>query len=154
MTRGKRQEMRGTVVGDRMTRTVVVQVETLKKHARYGKFVRRRKKYLAHDEKDECRTGDLVRIVETRPLSRRKRWRVVEIIERREIPTVEIAEPEELVMKKTAPAPRAERPTGETSEQPPASSSAEPRTAGGPPGAPETAHGAAGDTDDSEADKA
>lgn len=79
---GRRKEFIGTVVSDKMDKTVVVMVETLVKHPLYGKYVKRRKKYMAHDEKNECRIGDKVLIEETRPLSRRKRWRVREILER------------------------------------------------------------------------
>lgn len=78
----KRKEFIGTVVSDKMDKTVVVMVETLVKHPLYGKYIKRRKKYMAHDEKNECRIGDKVLIEETRPLSRRKRWRVKEILER------------------------------------------------------------------------
>ncbi len=79
---GKRKEFIGTVVSDKMDKTVVVMVETLVKHPLYGKYIKRRKKYMAHDEKNECKIGDKVLIEETRPLSRRKRWRVKEILER------------------------------------------------------------------------
>jgi small subunit ribosomal protein S17 len=65
-----------------MDKTVVVAVETLVKHKLYGKFVKRTKKFKAHDENNECRIGDKVRIMETRPLSKDKRWRVVEIVEK------------------------------------------------------------------------
>jgi small subunit ribosomal protein S17 len=67
-----------------MDKTVVVQVERLSRHPRYGKVLRVRKKYKAHDERNDCRVGDLVCIVESRPLSREKRWRVEEIIKRAE----------------------------------------------------------------------
>lgn len=72
----------GSVVSDKMDKTVVVRVERLERHPRYGKVMRRRKKYKAHDEENRCRVGDLVRIVESRPLSREKRWVVEEIIAR------------------------------------------------------------------------
>lgn len=77
-----KRAMIGTVVSDRMEKSIVVSVETLKKHPAYKKYIRRSKKYLAHDEKNECRAGDIVRISETRPLSSRKSWKLVEIIER------------------------------------------------------------------------
>ena len=70
----------GHVVSDKMDKTVVVRVERLVRHARYGKVLRRSKKYKAHDEGNTCRVGDLVRIVESRPLSREKRWRVEEVL--------------------------------------------------------------------------
>ena len=72
----------GTVVSDRMTKTVVVKVDRMAKHSLYGKPVLRSKKFMAHDEEETCRIGDKIRIEETRPLSRHKRWKVVEIIER------------------------------------------------------------------------
>ncbi|NLX69659.1 MAG: 30S ribosomal protein S17 [Clostridiales bacterium] len=80
--RGRRKVRVGTVVSDKMDKTVVVAVETLVKHKLYGKFVKRTKKFKAHDENNECRIGDKVRIMETRPLSKDKRWRVVEIVEK------------------------------------------------------------------------
>lgn len=72
----------GTVVSDKMQKTVVVVVETTRRHRLYKKTLRRSKRYKAHDEHNECRLGDQVRIVETRPLSKEKRWRVAEILVR------------------------------------------------------------------------
>lgn len=72
----------GIVVSDKMDKTVVVRVDRMSKHPLYGKPVLKVKKYMAHDEANECRPGDRVRIEETRPLSRHKRWKVSEIIER------------------------------------------------------------------------
>ncbi|MBZ4658682.1 MAG: ribosomal protein [Desulfacinum sp.] len=72
----------GTVVSDKMNKTVVVSVERLVKHPLYGKFVRRRNKFKAHDETNECRVGDRVVIQESRPLSKTKHWVVVKILER------------------------------------------------------------------------
>ena len=72
----------GIVVSDKMNKTVVVRVDRMSKHPLYGKPVLRVKKYMAHDETNECRPGDRILIEETRPLSRHKRWRVAEIIER------------------------------------------------------------------------
>jgi small subunit ribosomal protein S17 len=80
--RGRRKTRTGTVVSDKMDKTVVVLVERRYAHPLYGKQVRRSKKYHAHDENNEYNVGDVVRIVETRPLSKLKRWRVVEVIER------------------------------------------------------------------------
>ena len=77
---GKRKTKVGRVVSDRMDKTIVVVVETPKRHPLYKKTMKRTVRYKAHDEKNECRQGDMVRIVETRPLSRDKRWRVAEII--------------------------------------------------------------------------
>jgi small subunit ribosomal protein S17 len=80
--RGRRKTRTGTVVSDKMNKTVVVLVERRLAHPLYGKQVTRSKKYHAHDENNEYRIGDTVRIVETRPLSKLKRWRVVEVLER------------------------------------------------------------------------
>lgn len=79
--RGRRQERRGVVVSAAMDKTVVVKVDTIKAHKKYGKVVRRSKKFHAHDEANAAKIGDVVRIVETRPLSASKRWRVVEVVE-------------------------------------------------------------------------
>lgn len=80
--RGRRKTRVGTVVSDKMDKTVVVVVERRYAHPLYGKQVTRTKKYHAHDENNEYRIGDVVRIMETRPLSKLKRWRVAELIER------------------------------------------------------------------------
>ncbi len=82
MERGMRKTMVGTVVSDRMDKTVVVVVERLVRHPLYEKYIRKQKRYKAHDEKNDCHTGDRVLLVETRPLSREKCWRVREILER------------------------------------------------------------------------
>jgi small subunit ribosomal protein S17 len=79
--RGRRQERRGVVVSDKMDRTIVVKVDTIKAHTRYKKVVRRSIKFHAHDPRNEAKVGDVVRIVETRPLSKTKNWRLVEIVE-------------------------------------------------------------------------
>ena len=70
----------GVVIGKKMKKTVSVMVERQLRHPLYKKIIRRRKKFLAHDEYEKCKLGDVVRIVETRPISRRKRWRVTEIL--------------------------------------------------------------------------
>ncbi len=80
--RRTRKTFEGLIVSDKMDKTVVVAVEDRVKHALYGKVLRRTSKLKAHDEQNECSTGDRVRIMETRPLSATKRWRVVEILER------------------------------------------------------------------------
>jgi small subunit ribosomal protein S17 len=80
--RGRRKTRVGRVVSDKMDKTVVVVVERLKMHPLYGRVVKVSKKLMAHDDKDECRIGDVVKLVETRPLSKRKRWRVEEIQEK------------------------------------------------------------------------
>jgi small subunit ribosomal protein S17 len=77
-----RKRLVGSVVSDKMDKTVVVRVERLGRHPRYGKVLRRAKKYKAHDEGNVCRVGDIVRIVESRPLSREKRWTVEEVLKR------------------------------------------------------------------------
>lgn len=81
-TRNKRKERIGKVASDKMDKTISVEVERKVKHPVYGKFVRKTKRFLVHDEKNECGPGDTVRIMETRPLSRRKRWRLVEVLEK------------------------------------------------------------------------
>ena len=80
--RGARKSRTGLVVSDKMEKTVVVAIERRVPHPVYGKMVTRTKKVKAHDEENSAKTGDLVRITETRPLSKDKRWRVVEIVER------------------------------------------------------------------------
>ena len=80
--RSNRKERVGVVVSNKMAKTISVMVERKVKHPKYAKFVKKSSKFYAHDEKDECNEGDTVRIAETRPLSKLKRWRLVEIIER------------------------------------------------------------------------
>ena len=72
----------GTVVSDKMDKTIVAQVEMLKKHPIYKKYIKRSKRYKVHDAQNECRVGDVIRFVETRPISRDKSWKLVDIIER------------------------------------------------------------------------
>ncbi len=79
---GNRRTFIGWVVSNKMDKTVVVKVEKLRQHPRYKKYIRYAKKFKAHDEENACEIGDKVKIVETRPLSKEKRWRVVEILER------------------------------------------------------------------------
>jgi small subunit ribosomal protein S17 len=81
-TRGQRKVRLGRVISDKMDKTVIVQVGTSKAHRLYKKTVQQRTKFKVHDEKNECGIGDLVRITETRPISREKRWRVLEIVEK------------------------------------------------------------------------
>lgn len=80
--RGLSKTREGYVTSNKMNKTVVVSVSTYKKHAQYGKYVLQTKKYMAHDEKSECKIGDRVSIVESRPLSKNKRWRVRQIVEK------------------------------------------------------------------------
>ena len=79
--RGRRQERRGVVVSNGMDKTIVVKVDTVKAHPRYKKVIRRSTKFHAHDEQNAANVGDVVRIVETRPLSKTKNWRLAEIVE-------------------------------------------------------------------------
>ena len=81
-TRGNKRQLIGTIVSDKMDKTVVVLVERLVKHPLYHKYIRRRAKFSAHDEGNACKIGDKVRITESRPISRTKRWRVSEIVEK------------------------------------------------------------------------
>jgi small subunit ribosomal protein S17 len=81
-TRNLRKERIGTVTSNKMDKSIVVAVERKEKHPMYGKFVKRTKKFVAHDEEQTCNIGDTVRIMETRPMSKRKCWRLVEVMER------------------------------------------------------------------------
>jgi small subunit ribosomal protein S17 len=81
-TRNLRKERTGVVVSNKMGKSIVIAVKRKVKHPMYGKFVNKTTKLMAHDEKNECNIGDLVKIMETRPLSKNKCWRLVEIIER------------------------------------------------------------------------
>jgi small subunit ribosomal protein S17 len=80
--RGRRKLRLGKVVSDKMDKTVVVSIERLVKHPVYGRYVRRKSRFKVHDEKNECKVGDTIRFMETRPLSKDKRWRFVEFVER------------------------------------------------------------------------
>lgn len=82
MERNLRKERTGLVISNKMDKSIVVQIGRKVKHPIYGKFVKKTSRFVAHDEKNECNEGDTVRIMETRPMSRRKRWRLVEILER------------------------------------------------------------------------
>ena len=82
MERNLRKERIGIVTSNKMTKSIVVAVERKVKHPMYGKFVKKTKKFVAHDEKQESHTGDTVKIMETRPLSKLKRWRMVEVLEK------------------------------------------------------------------------
>lgn len=91
----KRKTRVGRVVSDKMDKTVVVTVETLRRHPLYKKTIRRMVKYKAHDAKNQCHEGDIVRIGETRPLSRDKRWRIMEIITKGKIAEIQ---PKEIIL--------------------------------------------------------
>lgn len=80
--RNFRKERAGIVTSNKMEKTIVVSVERKVKHPKYGKFLKKTNKFYAHDEKNECNVGDTVKIMETRPLSKNKNWRLIEIIER------------------------------------------------------------------------
>ena len=82
MERNLRKERIGIVTSDKMDKTITVAVERREKHPIYGKFVKKTTKFTAHDDKNDCSIGDTVKIMETRPLSKNKRWRLVEVIER------------------------------------------------------------------------
>ena len=82
MERNFRKQREGVVVSNKMTKSIVVAVESKLQHPKYGKFLKKTSRFMAHDEKDECQIGDVVRIMETRPLSKNKCWRLVEIIEK------------------------------------------------------------------------
>jgi len=82
MERNLRKERTGVIVSNKMDKSIVVQVTRNVKHPVYGKFVKKSTKFIAHDEKNDCNIGDTVRIMETRPLSKNKCWRLVEIVER------------------------------------------------------------------------
>ncbi len=82
MERNNRKVREGVVVSDKMDKSIVVKVERKMKHPIYGKFLKRTTKFMAHDEQNDCHIGDRVKIMETRPLSKNKCWRLVEILER------------------------------------------------------------------------
>jgi small subunit ribosomal protein S17 len=82
VTRNLRKERIGIVSSNAMNKSIVVTIEQKKKHGKYGKFIKQTNKFMAHDEKEECNVGDKVLIMETRPLSKNKCWRLVEILER------------------------------------------------------------------------
>ena len=81
-TRGQRKVRVGRVISDKMDKTVIVQIANLKRHPLYKKTIQVRVRFKVHDETNECKVGDLVRIVETRPISKEKRWRVAEVVEK------------------------------------------------------------------------
>lgn len=87
--RGVRKQLTGVVVETKMDKTAVVLVNRLKKHPTYKKYIRSRKKYMVHDPQNRCHTGDKVRIIESRPVSKRKRWQVLNILEASEFRAVQ-----------------------------------------------------------------
>lgn len=80
--RARRKELIGKVTSNKMDKSIVIAVERKLKHPLYGKFVKKSRKFVAHDENNECNEGDIVQVMETRPLSKSKRWRLVKIVER------------------------------------------------------------------------
>lgn len=92
------RKLQGTIISDKMQKTVVVQIDRLKKHPKYFKYYKVSKKFKAHDEKGEYKRGDIVAIEETKPMSKEKRWKVVELIKR---PVTAESEGEEVVGKET-----------------------------------------------------
>jgi small subunit ribosomal protein S17 len=96
----RRQTIIGTVISNLMDKTVVVQVETLKQHPDYKKYVRKRKNFKAHDEKNECELGDEVRCMETRPISKEKRWRVIEVLRKHYTSTAVVDDPDLIMFRK------------------------------------------------------
>jgi len=89
---GKRKQYIGTVISDKMQKTIVVRISRMAKHPKYGKIVKKHNKFKVHDEKGIAKLDDLVRIEETRPLSKDKRFRLVEVIKKAQIPHIEIKE--------------------------------------------------------------
>jgi len=89
---GKRKTFVGEVISDKMSKTVIVRVETSRKHPKYQKVVKHANKFKAHNENDAVKVGDTVRIEETRPISKDKRWRVVSVVKKAQMPHVELKE--------------------------------------------------------------
>ncbi len=83
--RGVRKQLTGVVVGNKMDKTAVVLVNRLKRHPSYKKYIRSRRRYLVHDPQNRCHEGDKVRIIESRPISKRKRWQVLQVLEKSEM---------------------------------------------------------------------
>ena len=127
-----KKQRSGIVVSDKMDKTVVVQVERVVAHSLYGKSLRRRRRYKAHDETNVCRLGDRVMIEETRPLSKQKHWRVVRLLERREVAEIQ---PREIDAEMTGIPSRLR--AEETAEARAAAEAATPSDAASPPAAPE-----------------
>lgn len=89
---GKRKEFSGTVISDKMQKTIIVRIMRLAKHVKYGRIVKRYSKFKVHDEKSIAKVGDIVRIQETRPLSKDKHFRLVEVTKKAQIPQIQIKE--------------------------------------------------------------
>jgi small subunit ribosomal protein S17 len=128
----------GTVVSTKMDKTVVVRIDRQKRHRLYGKTLRTTNRYKAHDEKNECSLGDIVRISETRPLSREKRWRVVEIITKGDVAEVAPREIGARILEETREAAAAEEAARRAAEAPPAATEETVEEARGEAEAPES----------------
>ena len=124
MNRGRRKTRVGRVISDKMEKTVVVAIEWRQRHRIYQKSVRRYTKLMAHDEQSVSTLGDLVRLVETRPLSRTKRWRVSEVLETHEVPEVKPVEVDARLVEEIRLASK-EAPAAEVTEEAPAAEAAE-----------------------------
>ena len=122
----------GTVVSNKMDKTVVVRIDRHKRHRLYGKTIRETRRYKAHDEKNECRLGDIVKIAETRPLSREKRWRVVEVVVKGDVAELAPREIGAHIIEETKAAAEAEAAAraAEAAAKAAASAPAEPEAAG------------------------
>jgi small subunit ribosomal protein S17 len=120
MARGKRRRVVGVVTSDRMKKSVVVEVTRLVRHPLYGKYMRRRAKVMAHDEENSARVGDRVELVQTRPLSKRKSWRVLQILVRAPQDATPLPTPDELALQAAsadiASRPVVEKPSAGTPE--------------------------------------
>jgi small subunit ribosomal protein S17 len=120
----------GTVVSNKMDKTVVVQIDHHKRHRLYGKTMRETRRYKVHDEKNECHLGDVVKIAETRPLSREKRWRVVEIVQRGDVAEVAPREIGAHIIEETKAAAAAEAAARVEAQEPAQTQGAEQPAAG------------------------
>jgi len=125
MARELRKVRVGQVVGNKMAKTVIVEVRWSLRHPLYGKSVRRVSRFYAHDGDGQCKVGDLVKIEETRPISHLKRWRVIEIVQHRDVAEVKPIELDREVLAEVAEQPKAEEPAAEVAEAPAPASSAE-----------------------------
>ena len=125
MARELRKVRVGQVVGNKMAKTVVVEVHWSLRHRIYGKSMRRVSRFYAHDGNSQCKVGDLVKIEETRPISHLKRWRVIEVVQHRDVAEVKPIELDREVLAEAAERPKAEVTTTETPEEAKPASDAE-----------------------------
>ena len=125
MARELRKVRVGQVVGNKMAKTVVVEVHWSLRHRIYGKSMRRVSRFYAHDGNSQCKVGDLVKIEETRPISHLKRWRVIEVVQHRDVAEVKPIELDREVLAEAAERPKAEEITTETAEEAKPASDAE-----------------------------